>query len=143
MVDCQHQEVELSSYKLWTLPLCWVTVYPKNLRSFWDAVKGQASEAGDRDPLDRVGRPRCTAEDSTLASGSGAAGVSQTVCLASAGRTQVVQGDHILPQGEVCTLPMFKAVPNSGHADRHNVFARMANGDPGSAGPGCEIWPWL
>nr|XP_054509514.1 uncharacterized protein LOC129133886 isoform X1 [Agelaius phoeniceus]XP_054509515.1 uncharacterized protein LOC129133886 isoform X1 [Agelaius phoeniceus]XP_054509516.1 uncharacterized protein LOC129133886 isoform X1 [Agelaius phoeniceus]XP_054509518.1 uncharacterized protein LOC129133886 isoform X1 [Agelaius phoeniceus]XP_054509519.1 uncharacterized protein LOC129133886 isoform X1 [Agelaius phoeniceus]XP_054509520.1 uncharacterized protein LOC129133886 isoform X1 [Agelaius phoeniceus]XP_05 len=127
VVDCRHQQVESSStYNLWTSPPCRVTVRPRNPCSFWDEVKTQASEAGGRGLLDRAGRPRCTAGDTTLALGGGATGVDWMACPASEGGAWVVQKDHVLPQGKVSTLSMFKAVPNLGLVNRHDEFAWRA-----------------
>ncbi|KAL2309545.1 hypothetical protein Nmel_005752, partial [Mimus melanotis] len=46
--------------KLWTLPLCQVTVRPKDHYSFWEAVKVKALKQGDWDLLERLGMPQAS-----------------------------------------------------------------------------------
>lgn len=82
----------------------------------------QASETRDWNLLERVGMPQCEANN-TLDLREGATDVSQTVNPESVGETQVVQEHNVPPQGESQSFPVYKAVPNTGHADRYDVIA--------------------
>ncbi|XP_058719366.1 endogenous retrovirus group K member 113 Gag polyprotein-like [Poecile atricapillus] len=103
-------------------PPCPVTASPMHRGHFWDVVKQQALEVGDWELLERLGTPG-TGIFNTVGAGAGeTAGGLET---ASAPDDWVRLGWDVqgAPQGAAQAFPVFKATPNTGQADKHNVIA--------------------
>lgn len=95
---------------------------PKHPGRFWELVKLRALEIRNWDLLEKMAMPE-GGIIKTIDAGGRNTGESRVVVPASEEGMQVDQGGSVAPQGGVQAFPVFKAVPNMGQVDRHDVVA--------------------
>ncbi|TRZ10342.1 hypothetical protein HGM15179_016762 [Zosterops borbonicus] len=113
------------------LPLCQVTVHPRDARRFWDQVKCKALQMGDWDIVDHLvgsggGLPGFTGARGDMVSGAMDVDPSQMSVPAPVTSMELDQRDNVTLQGSIQAFPVVKSNPSSGQPDIYHIISWKA-----------------